>query len=309
MSVLVIANPVAGRRRGAQLRVLALAELGRLFPGLRVAETTAPGHGIELARSAAGSELVIAIGGDGTVREVASGLAGTGTEMAVVPVGSGNDFLKTVGVPTDVKQACAVARSGTARRFDMVRLSSLDPSTPRPLGPFLFVNAAGFGFDAAVVSEANSLKRLRGLPLYVVAVFRAVRRYECPELRITVPADAVRSRPSPDSWTQRVLLLACANGRFYGGGMKIAPDARPDDGLLEVCVADAMGRLKIVRYLPRLVAGTHVSLGEVRMLRCPRLELELTEPTLLQLDGDLQPEPVSGRFALGVLPGTLTLRV
>jgi len=309
MSVLAIVNPVAGRRRGAQLSALALAELGSLFPGLRVAETAAPGHGIELSRAAAGSELIIAVGGDGTVREVASGVAGTGTPMAVIPVGSGNDFLRTVGVPADVTKACAVARAGTARRFDMVRLSPLDPSTAGPLGPFLFVNAAGFGFDAAVVSEARALKRLRGLPLYLVAVLRAIRNYQCPDVRITLPRDALRSRASLDSWSQRILLLACANGRYYGGGMRIAPEASPDDGLLEVCIIEAVGRLKIMRYLPRLVAGTHTTLKEVRMLRCPRIELEFAEPALLQLDGDIQPAPVSGRFVLEVLPGALTLRV
>ncbi len=309
MPVVAIVNPAAGRGRGVLLRAVALAEMERLFPGLRVEQTNAPGHAIELARAAAGSELVIAVGGDGTVREVASGIAGTGTPLAVIPVGSGNDFVRTAGIPADVARACAVARSGTDRRYDMVRLSSSspDPSSPAP-HPVLFANAAGFGFDAAVVSEARSLRRLRGLPLYLVAVLRAVRSYQCPEVRIVLPPGAVATPPGPDDWRQRILLLACANGRYYGGGMKIAPGARPDDGLLEVCVIEQVGRVKILRCLPRLVAGTHVTLKEVRMLRCPRLELELAEPTLLQLDGDLQPAPVSGRFALEALPGALTLR-
>jgi diacylglycerol kinase family enzyme len=132
------------------------------------------------------------------------------------------------------------------------------------------------------------------------AVLDAVRSYECPKVRIKAPGFESE---------QAVLLIAAANGRFYGGGMKVAPEAEPDDGLIEVCIGDGMGRLSIMKKLPRFVAGTHVTLKEVRMLRTPELELEFQTPVMVQLDGDLLvPQPFN-RFRLTVLPKAINLRV
>jgi diacylglycerol kinase family enzyme len=163
-----------------------------------------------------------------------------------------------------------------------------------------FINAAGFGFDATVTAEAHKSKHLRGLPLYLVAIIRTLRTLECPLVRIRAGAFETE---------QRVLMIAAANGRYYGGGMKVAPNAEPDDGLIEVCIADSMGRLSALRKLPRFVAGTHVTLKEVRMLRTPELELEFLEPVLIELDGDLLvPQPFN-HFRLSVLPKAINLRV
>jgi YegS/Rv2252/BmrU family lipid kinase len=275
------------------LRPVVLAELSRLFPGIQVLESGAPGDGTVLARAAADAKLVVAVGGDGTVREVVAGLAGTGTPFAVVPIGSGNDFLKTVGVSADPLEACRVAAHGRPRTIDAVRVFAAGPGHE---SSHVYANAAGFGFDARVAQEAGRLSHLRGLPLYVAAVFRAVREYQCPLVRITI---------DNRTWEQHVLLVAANNGRFYGGGMKIAPEAAPDDGLLEICVIDAVGRLTIFRRLPSFVRGTHTGLKEVTMYRSARLELEFLEPVMVQLDGDLLPDSGLSRFRLEVLPGAL----
>jgi diacylglycerol kinase (ATP) len=306
--VVAIVNPAAGRARGVKLRVRAAEELKRLFPDIVFLSTAAPGHAIELAREASDADLVIAIGGDGTVREVASGLvSATGPLdslnprplplLAVVPVGSGNDFLKTVGVPTDVASACRIAREGNVRPVDVMRVEMQDAGRTQIEH---FINAAGFGFDAATVAAARKYRHLRGLPLYLFAVLDAVRSYDCPVVRIRTPGFDNR---------QSVLLIAAANGRYYGGGMKVAPTAAPDDGLIDVCIGDGMGRLSILNKLPRFVAGTHVKLKEVRMLRTPEMELEFSTPVMVQLDGDLlDPQPFR-RFHLSVMPGAINLRV
>ena len=131
-------------------------------------------------------------------------------------------------------------------------------------------------------------------------MIRALRNLECPLVRI---------RAGEFEAEQRVLMIAAANGRYYGGGMKVAPDAQPDDGLIEVRIADSMGRLSALRKLPRFVAATHVTLKEVRMLRTPELQLEFLEPVQIELDGDLLvPQPFS-RFRLSVLPKAINLRV
>jgi YegS/Rv2252/BmrU family lipid kinase len=299
--VVAIVNPVAGRKRGAELRTVALTELRRLFPDLAVVESAAPGHATELARQAAGAVLVIAVGGDGTVREVASGLVSTDgvlecssprPVLAVIPVGSGNDLLKTIGVPTDIPAACRIAKEGAPRPLDVVQVEMGREVTH-------FVNAAGFGFDASVVAASRKYKRLRGMPLYLFAVLDAVRSYHCPRVHI-----AARDFTNE----QAILLVAAANGRYYGGGMKVAPDARPDDGLLEICVGDSMGRLSILRKLPRFVAGTHVTLKDVRMLKSPWLDLEFLDQVHVQLDGDFQEPQPHRHFRLRVLPSAVRIQ-
>ncbi len=331
--VVAIVNPAAGRARGVKLRARAAEELKRLFPDIVFLSTAAPGHAIELAREASDADLVIAVGGDGTVREVASGLVsanpdittkaqrhkepGVGSEarpgsgpnlvpsclggrtpvLAIVPVGSGNDLLKTVGVPTDVALACRIAKEGNVRPVDVMRVEMHDTGRTQIAH---FINAAGFGFDAATVAAARKYRHLRGLPLYLFAVLDAVRSYDCPVVQIRTPGFDNR---------QSVLLIAAANGRYYGGGMKVAPAAAPDDGLLDVCIGDGMGRLSILTKLPRFVAGTHVTLKEVRMLRTPAMELEFSTPVMVHLDGDLlDPQPFR-RFHLSVMPGAINLRV
>ena len=306
--VVAIVNPVAGKARGAKLRAKAVDELKRLFPDIAFVESNAPGHATALAQSARDSELIVAVGGDGTLREVVYGLvSATGPLdplaprplpiLAVIPVGSCNDLPKTVGIPPDVIQACRVAKEGRARAIDVIRVEMSDGDTPQQT---YFVNAAGFGFDAAVTAEAHKSKHLRGLPLYVVAIIRTLRSLECPLVRIRAGAFETE---------QRVLMIAATNGRYYGGGMKVAPEAQPDDGLIEVCIADSMGRFAALRKLPRFVAGNHVTLKEVRMLRTPELELEFLEPVQIELDGDLLvPQPFKC-FHLSVLPKAITLRV
>ncbi|HTW92773.1 MAG TPA: diacylglycerol kinase family protein [bacterium] len=304
--VVTIVNPVAGKARGAKLRAGAVEELRRLFPDMAIMETNAPGHATALAQAASDSELVIAVGGDGTAREVASGLLPS-TRMlesstprpllAVIPVGSCNDLPKNVGIPADVTEACRVAKEGRERPIDVIRV---EMSNDASSAVTYFVNAAGFGFDATVTAEAQKSRHLSGLPLYLVAVIRALSNLQCPLVRI---------RAGEFETEQRVLMIAAANGRYYGGGMKVAPEARPDDGLIEVCIGFSMGRISALTKLPRFVAGTHVTLKEVRMLRAPELDLDFLEPVKIELDGDvLSPQPYR-RFRLTALPKAISIRV
>ena len=296
-NAVAILNPVAGRARGQELARQAVAELKRRFGELEIRATSSPDDEFTQAREVRDRGLVIAVGGDGTVRDVAAGILGGSAELAIVPVGSGNDFTKTIGVPRDVVAACRIAAEGKAMPVDAVRVEMSGPAGTRVRH---YINVAGFGFDAMVVAEARRSRHLRGLALYVNAVFRAVRDYHCPQVRLKV---------GDREWRQGILLCAAANGRIYGGGMKIAPEAKPDDGLLEICIADPMSRLQIMRALPRLVAGTHVTMREVKMLRAPEMELELVNPAPVQLDGDVIDTSGYTTFRMSVLPGAIRVRV
>jgi len=163
-----------------------------------------------------------------------------------------------------------------------------------------FANAAGFGFDAQVTTEAQKSRHLRGMLLYLVAIIRTLSHLECPLVRI---------RAGDFEAEKRVLMIAAANGQYYGGGLKVAPDAKPDDGLIDVCIGWEMGWWSTLKKLPRFVAGTHVTLKEVRMLRGPELELEFLEPVQVELDGDvLSPQPFR-RFRLAAVPKAISIRV
>jgi diacylglycerol kinase (ATP) len=331
--IVAIVNPVAGKTQGARLRSKAVDELKRLFPDITLMETNAPGHATELAQSARDSELIIAVGGDGTVREVVCGLmsanpditteaqrhkelraelearpdsnpdlvpwclGGKAPVLTVIPVGSCNDLPKNVGIPRDVIEACRVAKNGKLRPIDVIRVEMSEGVNTRQS---YFANAAGFGFDAMVTTEAQKSKRLRGMLLYLVAIIRTLRHLECPLVRI---------RAGDFETEQRVLMIAAANGQYYGGGLKVAPEARPDDGLIDVCIGWEMGWWSTLKKLPRFVAGTHVMLKEVKMLRGPELSLEFREPVQVELDGDvLSPQPYR-RFHLTVLPKAIKIRV
>jgi diacylglycerol kinase (ATP) len=306
--VVCIVNPVAGKARGAELRAGALAELKRLFPDIALFESTAPGHAMSLAQAAKDSDLMVAVGGDGTIREIISGLmSSTGSLdhsttgslplLAVIPSGSCNDLPKNIGVPSDVIEACRIAKEGRARPIDVIRVEMSDSGNTQQT---YFANAAGFGFDAQVTTEAQKSKHLRGMLLYLVAIVRTLSHLECPLVRI---------RAGDFAAEQRVLMVAAANGQYYGGGLKVAPDARPDDGLIDVCIGWEMGWWSTLKKLPRFVAGTHVTLKEVKMLRGPELELEFLEPVQVEMDGDvLSPQPFR-RFRLTALPQAISIRV
>lgn len=295
----VVVNPVAGRARGRALREQVLAELGSLAE-FSSFWSERPEHATELARSAVeqGFETVAAVGGDGTFREVAAGLAGSSCVLGLIPTGSGNDLCRTLGVPNDVRQACRIALGGRRRSLDIAEMELTADGFSRKL---CFVNAAGFGFDAAVVAEALRIRRLQGLPLYLAAVFRAVRSLECPMVSLEVAGRV---------WRQPVLLVAVANGRFYGAGMKIAPAAEPDDGRLDICVIDRVNRFRVLSCLPQLVKGSHGSLPEVKFLRGPRMELRTEQPLSVQVDGDLLPDfPVPATFRISVRRHAVQVRV
>lgn len=288
-NIALILNPQAGK--GKARRLLPVIEKKLRAQGLvfEVFETSGPGHATELARSLvqSGIDMVIAAGGDGTVREVAGGIHGTTAILGVLPLGSGNDFIKSVGIPKDLDAACALLAGGKVRTIDLVRI-----------GTTCLANAVGVGFDALVVVEANRMRWLQGLALYVAAVLKATLNYTCP--RTTIELDGIRLE-------KPILLIACANGEYYGGGFHIAPGAKVDDGLLDVCVIDAVSRLRILHKLTYVIKGTHAQLPEVEFYRTRKVRLSSPDILYVQADGDLLPEADPHQLEIEILP--LALKV
>ena len=281
-NVVAVVNPVAGGGRG-----------GRLWPrlGLDVvcAPTRRPGHARQLAAEAvaAGAERVIAVGGDGTVSEVASALVGTSAVLGIVPAGTGNDFASMLRVPRNARAAAQVALAGPVRSVDT---GTVERQTREDVW-VNFVNVAGCGFDAEVVRRIGPMRAAGGGSLaYLGGVLRTLARARPIDLTLVLD-DALRLQ-------RRAVGVAVANGSHYGGGLHIAPRASVDDGWFDVCVVGDVGAAGLLGLLPFLYAGLHAYYPRVEFFRCRSVRIECaTSGVGCQADGEL----------IGELPVTLRL--
>ncbi|HYK82247.1 MAG TPA: diacylglycerol kinase family protein [Gemmatimonadales bacterium] len=270
----VILNPTAGRGAAARALDSVAREFQRQGWAVHVERTVGPHHGVELAVRAAreGARHVIAVGGDGTVHDVANGLLEHGGDvtLGVVPIGSGNDFAKLVGVHGHPPPE-AVRRLVTAQpaMFDV----------GRALGEY-FVNSLGCGFGAEVVRVRNSMPGLRGFVSYLVPVLRAFAGFRAPRLEVEAPGFAE---------TGYMMMVEVCNGTTAGGSYRFAPDADPGDGHLDTCVVRRVSLPRFLLAVPRVMRGTHVRMREVTLLQGREVRIRsLDGPLLVHLDGELR---------------------
>ncbi len=265
----LIINPIAGNGLSARREpkvVEALKEAGLNFTIFR---TEAPGHAIELARHAVsqGAVMVIAGGGDGTAHEVATGMWDSEAVLGVIPLGSGNDFAGSQGIPMDLDGAVAVLREGR------IRLSDIGQFDER-----FFFNTLGIGFGVTVTINSQSFKRLRGHLLYLMTVLKSLAGYHSLPLVLEAPGF------QRDELTY---LLTVGIGTREGGGFMITPEALLDDGLFDVCIVDDISIPTALRVLPKATKGTHTNLPIVTMLKVPSLTISAREPIVVHADGQI----------------------
>ncbi len=296
-AITVILNPIAGRGAGARLSSSIAERLRSHNLDFEVASTQAPGHATLLAREAAekGNDLVVAVGGDGTVNEVLNGLiqangSAAGTALGIVPIGTGNDFAFGAGVPLDLAAACRVIAQGHSRTVDVGRVQA-DNEQPRYFG-----NGVGIGFDAIVNIESRKLKRLRGFLVYLVAVLKTLAvYYHAPQTTVRVD-DREISQPS--------LMISIMNGFRFGGGFYMTPGSRMDDGLFDLCVAAKVNRLRMLGFVPQFMRGTHTHDLHVTMTQGRRVQVISNSPWASHVDGEIYGVGAH-RFELELLPQRL----
>lgn len=290
----VILNPAAGGGRAGRAREPLAAAFRREGWSVEIIPTERPGHATELAQAAArdGAQRVIAVGGDGAVHEVANGLLAGGSTAAlgVIPIGTGNDFAKLVGVYRhSVDRAVSRLVSAVPRRFDAGKV----------LGEF-FVNTLGFGFGPAVVQTRNGMPGLKGFLSYLIPVLRTFARFRPPLLEVTTDDHAERGN---------MMMVEVCNGTTAGGSYRFAPGADPCDGWLDVCLIRRIGLPRFLAALPRVMRGTHVTMKEVAVLRTRKLTIRAVDaPLLLHLDGELRTPGVQ-ECTVTVEPGCLNVLV
>lgn len=271
MRVVVILNPNARHGRAAEDEAEAVRTLTDLGIDFSIVKTSRPGEAILIAQKAAeqGYDVVCAMGGDGTVNEVINGIAGTGAALAVIPVGTGNDFAHALGVPKgDVAGACRVLARGHRRPMDLCRVNDR-----------YFASSFGAGFDARVTKAANErFKRLGGIRAYILAVMSVIWSFRPGKVRILADGREIFKSP---------LLVAVTNWKSYGGGMYICPDAEIDDGLFDVCIVDKLPILRFLYSFPRVIRGTHVTMPEVEIFRARSVHISCSRLETYHVDGEV----------------------
>lgn len=287
-NIRLIINPRAGRRKAARLGADIATYLTRHGFDCEAHITNDRGHATELAAAAAGegAECVAIAGGDGSVLETVNGLmrAGGATPLAVLPVGTGNDFAKMLDAH-DWQTVCDRLASGHTRPMDVGECNGL-----------YFANGVGIGFDAKIARVANGIRWLRGKAVYGVALARTlVFQHGNPEVRITT---------DEGSMVLRSTMLAAANGRVYGGSFRIAPGASIGDGMLDVIFAEDFSRTRILGLVPAVLRGRHLDLPGVHFLRSRELLVESELPLPVHADGELL-EHGTERLHIRLHPGAL----
>jgi len=276
--LLLIVNRTAGRGRAAQALERATAVLDRTRHPFRVEFSSSGDHASELSLlGVEAGETPVAVGGDGQVARVAAPLIGSDRRMGILPCGRGNDLARGLGIPTDPESAVATLLGQSARRID----TGVAAGKP-------FLGIASVGFDSRANEIANRSTILPGKSVYAWSAIRALVGWK-----------PVRFSLSVDGREQRVEAhtVAVANNRFYGGGMKMAPSAELDDGLLDLIVVGAVSRARFVADFPRVFRGRHVDGRRVTSNPVREVELKASRPLNVYADGD----------SIGSLPVTVRI--
>ena len=308
---LIIVNPASASGATGDAWPGVASAVRSHFGAFEVAFTQRGGEASEIAEreARAGRRLVIACGGDGTINEVVNGLlrAGVdgGTELGVLPSGTGGDFRRTLGVPTRTADAARHLREGEARPLDAGRVTYVNAQGEEESR--FFVNVASFGMGGDVINRvktrsglpAGAARLLGGKASFAAAALQAAFSFEKPAVRISLDG-------GPESQLT-VANFCVANARYFGGGMKIAPDAKVDDGRFDVVAVGDVSALTVLASSYRLYLGTHLGMQEVRHALARRVRAASADGSVvkLEVDGELV-----GRLPaeFEILPAALRVR-
>ncbi|MEW5947002.1 MAG: diacylglycerol kinase family protein [bacterium] len=292
----VIVNPNSANGRTGRSWGLIEGEIGRRLGDFEAEFTGGPGEASGMARRAlkAGFGLVVAVGGDGTIGEVVNGFFEDGrlvredAQLGIISMGTGCDFVKTLGIPRTVPEAAAVLAEGGVVRCDagVIQCAGADGAPVRRY----FINIADFGIGGEIVERVNrTTKVMRGFLSFLLGILRVSFTYRNKPVEIWIDGERVGERT--------VKNVVVANGQYFGGGMRMAREARPDDGLFEVIILGDMGFVESARMIRRMYSGAVTGLNKVERFRCRRVEARSEFRVTIDADGE----------QVGTLPATFEL--
>jgi YegS/Rv2252/BmrU family lipid kinase len=307
---LIIVNPksASGSTENRWARIA--ADWAQFYGAFNVDFTQHAGHATELAKKAAeeGREFIVACGGDGTINEVANGIlqSGKDAELGVLPMGTGGDFRRTLGMPSTIRHASEVLRKGVTKRIDVGKVTYLNHNNETE--ERFFLNISSVGLSASVIERVKttgklewlSFNSIRGKASFAYSTVQELLNLNAKTIRVKFDNEPVKAL--------QTIVFCIANARYFGGGMKIAPYAVMDDGLLDIVNIGDIGAGKIMLNAQKLYAGTHLSLDEVKHTTAKRIEVSAfgNEEIHLETDGEL-PGKLPAVFE--ILPSALKVRV
>jgi diacylglycerol kinase (ATP) len=302
MLPLIIVNPASAGGATRTLWLGIASDLNTHFGSFTSLFTEREGDGYRIAKEEArDGRLIVACGGDGTISEVANGIldSGVDAELGILPSGTGGDFRRTIGIPKRIADAALLLREGQTNRIDVGRVTYLDRSGKE--ASRYFVNVSSFGMSGKVIekvkensNEQSSLSPARllgGKVSFAIATLQTTLSYNRPTVRFRLD--------EKEEHQVRVVNFCVANARFFGGGMKIAPEAKLNDGALDIVVVGDLSTMEILTKAHRLYTGTHLSLEQVHHTLAKRLSAYSPNNEIinLEIDGEL----------LGKLPATFEI--
>ena len=270
MRFVFIVNPVADRGKAQQVWASLQEESKRLHENAKVIFTEYPGHAQDIASSIleADCDAVISVGGDGTIHEIVNGIAGRDIAIGIIPAGSGNDLARTLGISRDHGQAL--------RNLSIKKSKWIDIGI---VGDRYFINIGGVGFDAEVVADMNNNMRfLRGTAAYVASVIKKLFTFVPIELKISIDGEEM---------SKQVYICAVANGKYYGGGMMLAPPAEVDDGKFDICILEDLSKFDFLRTFPGVFKGKHINHPKVKFYRGKEVVIEGPSHLSIHADGEI----------------------
>lgn len=295
----LVVNPVAGRGRSLRALRAATASLDAAGAAYEVSESASVDHAREIAAKAAGlGQVVVAVGGDGTAGPLAAAAAGAGASYGIIPAGNGNDFARCLGIPFDAAAAGRALATGRERKVDLIAVSAPGQAEAVVAG------SVYAGVPSVAGEIANRTRWLRGPAVYPAAALRALAGWSPAAFRLELEG---RERNVPG------YAVVVANSSYFGAGMKVAPSAELDDGLLDVLVMRHAPRLAFLRVLLRIRSGTHLGLPQISHERGSEVTVTVDRDLPAAADGDTLPGgaplPAGTPLRIRALPGALRVLV
>jgi len=287
-----IVNPAAGRGRGRELIPVIESFMKHHGKVIEIKETVNAMDAAKWAKAAceAGSQSIIGVGGDGTLQEIVTGMLDgrdkCDTPLGIVSCGSGDDWRRSFGQKADVEACLSAVLNGKIKTVDAIRANDM-----------ACLNISNIGLDAGIVRNAQPLKRIFGKSAYVVSAIISIFKHK----NICLAIDTGDGKTIEGDFT----LVAICNGQYYGGGMRITPPAKMDDGLITVCLVDAMSRLKALTLFPIMLAEKHTKLKAIRYIECKQITVAPQGPQTLCIDGNLY--GCEGPLDFNILPKAIRI--
>ena len=291
MKALFVINPVAGKGKGLEF-IKAFESMIKEKVEYEMIVTKQEGEATKLVReyTSRANYVVYAVGGDGTINEVVNGLIGSESKLAIIPTGSGNDFVRSLYPKVSNEELLKALLEGESEAIDLIQVDEK-----------YFLNIASVGLDADVVYNAIAFKKYRfikGDMAYLLSLFKTIMGPRGTHIKVTLDGK--------ETCNEKILLLAIANGRFYGGGIPITPHAKLSDAVADVCLIRERRLVKLVPLRPKLLKATHEEAKEVETYHAQQIEIEAAEGCRFNIDGEITK---SNKIKMQVIPGALKVIV